>query len=98
MYIYVFIYAHTCIYICIPPILRIQNVLPIVAKTERSCADRPVCVCKHLLVCVCMCTCFYLCVYIRVFRQKKKQDLCRYVVALVSRIDKIIGLFCKRVL
>jgi len=45
-------------------------------------------------VCVCMCVCLYVCVCVTA-----KQEEVRVVWgALVSRIDKIVGLFCKRAL
>jgi len=61
------------------------------------------CVCVHVCVCVCererVCICLSACVYISL-PCCLNLDFCIeiYGVATVSRIDKIIGFFCKRAL
>jgi len=71
-----------------------------------------VCVCLRACVCVCLCLCVYMYMYINRYSHNFIRVCIHmyihifvydfpdivYGVALVSRIDKIIGLFCKRAL
>ena len=67
-----------------------------------------VCVCidvfvrVRVCVCVCMCACVSVSVSVSVSVCMRVWEAMRiergYEVALVSRIDKIVGLFCKRAL
>jgi len=52
-------------------------------------ANLPVCVhvCLCVRVCVCVCMCVFVCVCV--------SWICRYGVATISRLLKIIGLFCR---
>ena len=52
-------------------------------------------------MCVCVCVCVFVYVYILGWMQRKqgpRNQHCFYGVVSASRIDKIIGLFCKRAL
>ena len=74
------------------------------------CADQCVCVCVCVCVCacVCVCVCVFVCVCARVCVRVRansistqKRPTCYppcYGVATISRLLKIIGLFCKRAL
>ena len=53
---------------------------------------------QHVYTCIYMCVRVCVCVYIRLNIHNVDSLQSIYGVALVSRIDKTIGLFCKRAL
>jgi len=58
-------------------------------------------VCVFAFVCACLCVYIYICIYIYVYIYIHISQACHaldYRVASIGRIDKIIGLFCKRAL
>jgi len=66
------------------------------------CARACMFVCVYVRMCMCMCVCVCVCVYVCarasvcVSPTKRPED--SYGVAIISRLLKIIGLFCKRAL
>jgi len=58
-----------------------------------------VCMCVYVCVCVCVCVCVSVCVCDNTCRHRHKcRHRHRYGVASISRLLKIVGLFCKRAL
>ena len=85
---YIYIKSH-CIYICHTHVTAMSAALIVV---HDSCLTYE-CVISHSLI-----HANDACSYIYVYITLRCIDICKYGVASVCRIDKIVGLFCKRAL
>jgi len=108
IYVYICIYIYICMYIY----LYTDSVFPWIQTCRRGCTfiDRSVCTCVGAYVCIClytrMCACIYICIYVCMYAYTYLYTQIRilitqlwaYEVATISRLLKIIGLFCNRAL
>ena len=94
--VYTCVWVYMCVCVCERERVHMCGVYGCECVRVRVRGHVCVCVCAHVHLYVCICVCMCACVHVYLSICLQCGD--RYGVALVSRIDQIIGLCCKRAL